>query len=108
MRIVRHFHERPTRRLAIASIAALVFAFAYLIQPAWDNERAHYDLTRALAQGSPSIRLDAGASDAFGVAPAVEYSWKPTLGVLLGARVIAAGRNTAASITPAVAVNFVR
>jgi hypothetical protein len=55
VRIVRHFHERLRGRLAIASIAALVFAFAYLIQPAWDNERAHYDLTRALAAGSPTI-----------------------------------------------------
>jgi hypothetical protein len=53
--MVRHLHGRPTRRLAIAPIAALVFAFAYLIQPAWDNERAHYDLTRALAVGSPTI-----------------------------------------------------
>jgi 4-amino-4-deoxy-L-arabinose transferase-like glycosyltransferase len=43
------------RQLTIISITALVVAYAYLIQPAWDNERAHYDLTRALAQGSPSV-----------------------------------------------------
>jgi hypothetical protein len=55
VRIVRHLQGAQTRRLAIASIAALVFAFVYLIQPAWDNERAHYDLTRALAAGSPMI-----------------------------------------------------
>jgi hypothetical protein len=44
-----------TRRLTIISITALVVAFAYLIQPAWENERAHYDLVRALAQGSPTV-----------------------------------------------------
>jgi hypothetical protein len=59
--------------------------------------------------GSPpsAVRLDSGSSHAFGLAPAIEYNWKPNLGVLVGARVIVAGRNTAATITPAVAVNFV-
>ncbi len=32
-----------------------MFAFSYLIQPAWDNERAHYALVRALAAGSPTV-----------------------------------------------------
>ena len=57
-------------------------------------------------QNPPSIRLDSGSSDAFGFAPAIEYSWKPNLGVIFGTRVIT-GRNTAATITPAVAINFV-
>jgi hypothetical protein len=42
-------------RLAVVSIAALLFAFSYLIQPAWDNERAHYALVRALAAGTPKV-----------------------------------------------------
>jgi hypothetical protein len=58
-------------------------------------------------QNPPSIRLDSGSSDGFGFAPAIEYSWKPNLGVLLGARVIPPGHNTTASITPVVAINFV-
>jgi len=53
------------------------------------------------------VRLDSGSSDAFGLAPAIEYNWKRNLGVLVGARVILAGRNTAVTITPAVAVNYV-
>jgi Putative MetA-pathway of phenol degradation len=66
---------------------------------------AGYDVSSS----TPSaVRLDSGSSDAFGLAPAIEYNWKPNLGVLVGARVILAGRNTAATITPAVAVNFVR
>jgi hypothetical protein len=55
----------------------------------------------------PSIQTNLGATDAFGIAPALEYSWKPNLGVLLGARILAAGHNTAATITPALAINYV-
>lgn len=54
-----------------------------------------------------AIRSDSGFSDAFGLAPAVEYNWSPKVGVLLGVRVIPAGRNTAFTITPAVAINIV-
>src|ERR1700688_348607 len=59
-------------------------------------------------QNALRIQLDSGTSDAFGLAPAIEYSWRADLGVLLGVRVIAAGRNTAATDTPAVAINYVR
>jgi hypothetical protein len=45
---------------------------------------------------------------AVGFAPAIEYSWTPNLGVLLGVRVIPSGRNTTAAIAPVVAINFVR
>jgi hypothetical protein len=58
-------------------------------------------------QNPPSIRLDSGSREAFGLVPAIEYSWKRNLGVILGTRVIAAGRNTPATITPAMAINFV-
>jgi hypothetical protein len=54
------------------------------------------------------IRLDTGYSAVVGFAPAIEYSWKSNVGILLGTRVIAAGRNAAATITPAVAINIVR
>jgi hypothetical protein len=55
----------------------------------------------------PTVELNSGTSDSFGFAPAIEYSWKPNLGVILGVRVIPAGHNTTQSITPAVAINFV-
>jgi hypothetical protein len=60
------------------------------------------------AQSSPQIRLDTGYNDAIGFAPAIEYSWNSKVGILLGARVIPIGRNTAATITPAIAINIVR
>jgi hypothetical protein len=59
------------------------------------------------ARNRPSIELDSGYSDELGLAPAIEYSWSSNLGVLLGVRVIAAGRNTAATVSPAVAINMV-
>jgi hypothetical protein len=59
------------------------------------------------AQSPPNILLNSGASDAVGFAPALEYNWKPTIGVLVGTRVIALGHNTATTITPAVAINYV-
>jgi hypothetical protein len=53
------------------------------------------------------IQLDSGSSVAFGLAPAIEYNWTPNLGVLLGTRVILGNRNTTATITPALALNYV-
>ena len=59
-------------------------------------------------QNSAKIRFDTGYNDAIGFAPAIEYSWNSKVGILLGARVIPIGRNTAATITPAIAINIVR
>jgi hypothetical protein len=53
------------------------------------------------------IFTDSGPRDAFALAPAVEYSWTSKIGVLLGVRLFPAGRNTGASITPAIAINYV-
>jgi len=57
--------------------------------------------------GTSSITLNSGSSDAFGFAPAVEYSWKSTIGIIFGTRVIPASHNTNATITPVMAINFV-
>jgi len=71
----------------------------------------HGDATHVLgrdALSSSEIQQSTGTSDAFGFAPGVEFSWKPTIGVLLAARVIPTGHNTTSSITPAIAINIVR
>ncbi|HYT21017.1 MAG TPA: transporter [Candidatus Polarisedimenticolia bacterium] len=74
-----------------------------------DNSRVtgYNTLDPTSIQNPPSIRLNSGSSEAFGFVPAIEYSWKSNLGVIFGTRVIPAGRNTAATITPAIAINFV-
>ena len=55
-----------------------------------------------------TTRLDAPAADAFAIAPAVEYSWTPNIGVLLAMRVIPQGHHTTRSITPVIAINILR
>ena len=68
-----------------------------------------YDILGANGARNPAgIRMDSGSSEVFALAPAIEYSWKPNLGVLIGTRVIPAAHNTHATVTPAVAINFVR
>jgi hypothetical protein len=55
-----------------------------------------------------ALELDSGSGYVVGLAPAVEYNWRHNLGFLLGSYVIVAGRNTSATITPVVAINFWR
>jgi len=52
---MRPLDRLTPQRLALVPVLALAFACAYVVQPAWDNERAHYDLTRALAEGTPNV-----------------------------------------------------
>ena len=58
------------------------------------------------ANPSP-IRIDSGSSSAFGFAPAIEYSWNESVGVIFGIRVIPHHQDAPASVTPAVAINYV-
>jgi len=44
-----------------------------------------------IADPTQTIRLNSGVSEAFGLAPAIEYNWNHKLGVLLGTRLIPAG-----------------
>jgi hypothetical protein len=64
--------------------------------------------TNVTRHGSSPTRLSSGWSDAVGFAPALEYSWRPTLGILLGTRIIALGHNSSSTVTPAIAINYVR
>jgi 4-amino-4-deoxy-L-arabinose transferase-like glycosyltransferase len=43
------------RRWGLAALAVLAFAYAYLVQPTGDNQKAHYALVRALADGRPTV-----------------------------------------------------
>ena len=58
---------------------------------------------------STPVRLDSGSSAGFGFAPAIEYNWNSRVGVIVGTRIIApALRNSTTTITPAIAINYVR
>jgi len=56
---------------------------------------------------TPSV-MNSGVSQSFFLAPAVEYNWSSTLGIIVGARIFAAGRNATALVTPVFAINYVR
>ncbi|HKD55006.1 MAG TPA: hypothetical protein VKB72_12400 [Steroidobacteraceae bacterium] len=69
----------------------------------------HNDNTRVSgsAPGTPLLQAASGTSYSLGFAPAIEYNWNARVGLLLGVRVIQIGRNTTASVTPAIALNMV-
>jgi hypothetical protein len=57
--------------------------------------------------GPTPFQHNSGTSDAFGLAPAIEYNCSRSIGVLLGVRLISVARNTSATVSPVLAVNFV-
>ena len=63
-------------------------------------------ITRGTQNGQP-VALHSGTSDSLGFAPAIEFSWTPNIGVLGGVRILPKGHNSPASVTPAIAINYV-
>lgn len=57
------------------------------------------------AGGGP-VRLNGETHDSLAIAPAVEYNWSPSVGMLLGLRLIPAMGARPGSVTPAVALNY--
>jgi hypothetical protein len=68
-----------------------------------------HDSSTSIRGATPgaAFRADSGSAWRFGLAPAIEYNWTSRVGVIIGARWFAAGRNTGASITPVAAINMV-
>lgn len=54
-----------------------------------------------------AVHSDLGSNTAFSFAPAIEYNFSASVGVLAGVRVIPGGHNTTRSVTPALALNIV-
>jgi hypothetical protein len=82
--------------------------------PALDVIYRHDGNTSVTGNNSPSsgrgqtaVHLNSGSDDNIGLAPAMEYNWNSSLGVIFGARVIAPGHNTSASFAPVIAINYV-
>lgn len=60
------------------------------------------------AAGTPApYSANSGTGRELYVAPAMEYNVSGSLGVIMGARITAAGRNATASVTPVIAINYV-
>jgi hypothetical protein len=60
-----------------------------------------------IANPGVALSFNSGSSQAFGLAPAIEYNLTNKVGVIVGARIFPAGKKTTDSITPAIAVNIV-
>lgn len=67
-----------------------------------------YRRTGSTLVGGTSRTTNSQPSDTYMFAPALEYNWSASVGVLLGMRVIPAGINGPETLTPAVAINIVR
>ncbi len=63
-----------------------------------------YSITRAWVL---ALDVTHDSNRVWGFAPAIEYNWRPDIGVLVGVRAIPAGANAPPSLTPAVALNMV-
>ena len=83
-----------------------VFALDFIYQRDDKTTLSGYDVDAAT--GVPvAVHEDFGSAWRFGIAPAIEYNWTDRIGLIVGARWFGAGRNTSATITPAVALNMV-
>ena len=93
------------------SILYAGLSWEYSLTRSWvlalDLTYSHNSNTRVTGYAPDAVRLDSGSSTAFALAPAIEYSWNPNMGVLLGVRLIRGGHNSTASTAPVVALNMV-
>ncbi len=102
------FHGHASPGDAVTVDAAAEYSITREWVAALDVVYQHNDSTHVHGMDpAGEVSEDSGASWSLGFAPAIEYNWSARAGVLLGVRIIEIGRNTSASITPAVAVNMV-
>ena len=83
-----------------------VLAFDVVYQHS-DSTRLSGTLPPAPGTAGAQTEHHSGSSYSLGFAPAVEYNWSSRMGALLGVRIIEIGRNTTATVTPAIAINMV-
>jgi hypothetical protein len=59
------------------------------------------------APTNPGVESRSESSNSISLAPAIEYNWTSTVGIIVGAKLVVAGRNTGAAVIPVAAVNLV-
>jgi hypothetical protein len=83
-------------------------SFEYSLTQRWVPAiDVNYRLNGNTAVMGSRENFNTGSTEVLAVAPAIEYSWNSTVGVLLGTRVVAIAHNAPLTITPAVAINVV-
>jgi hypothetical protein len=93
-------------------------AFEYSVTQRWvlatdfwwehdGNTQVEGDYTPSGSPALPPYQVqNSGSDDLLYVAPAIEYNWSASMGVIAGARITAAGRNVGATATPVAAINM--
>jgi hypothetical protein len=71
-----------------------------------DNPTHVMGFTSSNGQITP-VASNSGTGRELFIAPALEYNWNGNLGVIVGARITAWGRNITALATPVIAINYV-
>jgi hypothetical protein len=70
------------------------------------NTQVQGGYTQTLTGAPGYLVQNSGSDDLLYVAPAIEYNWSASMGVIAGARITAAGRNVGATATPVAAINM--
>jgi hypothetical protein len=89
-------------------------AFEYSLTRSWvlatDIDWQHDGNTRVTGgyASAPAAQYvqDFGSDEVLYLAPAIEYNWSASMGVIAGARIAALGRNITATVTPVAAINM--
>jgi hypothetical protein len=94
------------------SKTTLIGAVEYSLTREWvlalDVEADFWGKTKVVGRdvaGGPLVRQTAPSSWSVGFAPAIEYNWNDTSGILLGVWITPKGHNTSASVIPAIAIS---
>lgn len=74
---------------------------------ALDINYQHNANTRVRGSDPLPVEINSGSSETITLAPAVEYNWSSTMGVIVGTVFTASGRNSGATLIPVAAVNMV-
>ena len=97
-------HARPGSKTSVILGAEYSFTKEWVV--AFDVERDQWGRTKVSgrnADGSLVEQISRRSWDV-GFAPAVEYNWSERAGAIFGLWIVPKGHNTAASVTPAVAI----
>ncbi|HEX6784441.1 MAG TPA: hypothetical protein VF098_07295 [Sphingomicrobium sp.] len=99
-------HAKPGTKTTL--IGAVEYSLTYEWVLAVDVEADFFGRTRIEGHESgvgSLVQTSSPASRDIGFSPAVEYNWSPSAGALVGLWIIPKGHNSAASVTPAIAIS---
>jgi len=107
-------HARPGRTFVVDSAweysltRSWVLALDIVYQHDTSTTLSGFDAPAPGTTAPPTpVQRHFGSSEVFTLAPAVEYNWSSSMGVIVGTVFTAAGRNAGASIVPVAAINMV-